>query len=95
MAVAAVWVAGDLMLMPRNMQVSRQAALVLIGVYQAEVSPRLRSRVVCRFTPSCSEYARQCFLHMRTLSATSVTLDRLSRCNEATQPGTPDPAPTD
>ena len=87
-------VVADVALLPRDFQVSRRAAIELIELYQAEVSPRIRSRVVCRFTPSCSEYARQCFIEMPFLFALSATIARLQRCNENSPAGSFDPAPT-
>ncbi len=35
----------------------------------------------CRFTPTCSEYARQCFTHMPLSKAFLKSLWRILRCN--------------
>ena len=95
--VAAILVIASLVtdvgVLPRDWQTSRRVAIELIEVYQARVSPLIRSRVVCRFTPSCSEYARECFVKMTFLPALWATIDRLSRCNERTPMGSLDPAP--
>ena len=87
------YLTADLAFLPRDLQLSRRAAIAMITLYQAEVSPLIRSRVVCRFTPSCSEYARQCFIEMSFLPALSTTLGRLSRCNNNIPLGSVDPVP--
>lgn len=83
----------DVAILPRDWQTSRRVAIDLIELYQARVSPLIRSRVVCRFSPSCSEYARECFVKLPFLPALSATVDRLSRCNESTPMGSLDPVP--
>lgn len=35
----------------------------------------------CLYTPSCSEFSRQCFEEYGLLKAGFLTLDRLSRCS--------------
>lgn len=35
----------------------------------------------CRFTPSCSEYAKECFKRFNTPYATFLSLKRILKCN--------------
>lgn len=60
----------------------------LISIYQKCISPFLGNR--CRFHPSCSEYAKETFLHHSFFKAIYLTLWRLCRCNPL-HPGGVDP----
>gem|GEM_PF-3399236 len=40
-----------------------------------------RSYGVCKFEPSCSEYARLCFKRLNFFKACRLTLNRLRRCD--------------
>lgn len=53
------------------------AAAVL--AYKRFVSPLLPP--ACRFTPTCSEYAREALLTYGFLKGTALSLRRLSRCH--------------
>jgi putative membrane protein insertion efficiency factor len=59
------------------------AALGLISVYRAVVSPFLVSfaGTSCRFVPSCSEYARQAILRHGVRRGGWLAVKRLSRCH--------------
>jgi len=64
-------------------------ALFLIGVYQAARVGRVSP---CRFTPTCSEYAKQAVSHHGARRGISLSVRRLGRC----RPGGPsgfDPVP--
>ena len=52
--------------------------LRIISLYQVFLSPLLGTR--CRFYPSCSEYARQCFLHYPIHKALLKSCFRILRC---------------
>src|SRR5205085_6799942 len=65
-------------------------AVAAIRVYQSEISaPR---RPVCRFTPSCSEYAAQAVQRHGTLRGSMLAARRLLRCRPGAPRGT-DPVP--
>lgn len=55
------------------------AALKLIAAYQLFLSPFFGGG--CRFTPTCSEYARRVFLENSAPVALFLTLRRLARCH--------------
>ena len=73
-------------------QLSVRAADILIGAYQATVSPLLsRAGVHCRFEPTCSEYTRAT-IRSEGLAAGSLRgMARLVRCGPWTPAGTVDP----
>lgn len=52
---------------------------ILIRVYQAVISPLLPS--VCRFKPSCSEYALEAVQKYGALKGSYMALRRLLRCH--------------
>ena len=83
--------AFDLARVPEK-QLSARGADVLIGAYQATVSPLFEAAGArCRFVPSCSEYARAT-IRDRGLAAGGLrTLARLARCGPWTPSGTVDP----
>lgn len=51
----------------------------LIRVYQKVLSP-LKGRPTCRFTPTCSEYARQAFLKRGFFVGLLLSIGRIFRC---------------
>lgn len=67
--------------------------LALLGVlrlYQVLLSPFFRGS--CRFTPSCSEYARQAIERHGVRRGLSLSVRRLSRCHPLGAHGV-DPVP--
>ncbi len=62
----------------------------LLGAYKVVVSPILPP--ACRFTPTCSVYAREAVLKHGALRGTILALRRLARC-QPVPPGGPDPVP--
>ncbi len=64
-------------------------AVGMIRVYQRAISPWLPGR--CRFYPSCSEYAVQCFTHYSFPRAMFKSAYRILRCNPLSE-GYFDPA---
>lgn len=68
-----------------------RAALATIGGYQAHVSPHLRGRVVCRFTPTCSHYGYESIRKHGLVVGGAKTAWRITRCGPWTKMGTVDP----
>jgi len=64
----------------RRLAVALLSAPVL--VYRHLVSPLLPS--VCRFQPSCSQYALEALRRHGPVHGTALTLKRLSRCHPIT-----------
>lgn len=58
---------------------ARQLALLCIGFYRLCLSPFFGNG--CRFSPTCSDYARQVFTTHSAPAALFLTLRRLSRCH--------------
>ena len=50
----------------------------LLGVYKRRISPLLPPS--CRFTPTCSEYARLALLKHGLVRGSALTAGRLLRC---------------
>ena len=57
----------------------KTAALFLIRVYKATLSPLLGTR--CRFYPSCSEYTYEAIVKYGVLKGTALGVRRLLRCH--------------
>jgi uncharacterized protein len=68
----------------------RKLAVRLIEWYQREISPHRVHR--CRYTPSCSEYGKQCYLKFNFFKASWLTFWRIMRCNPLFKGGY-DPVP--
>jgi len=64
-------------------------ALLAIALYQ-QISAFFPAH--CRYTPTCSEYARQAFLQYPVLKAAKLTALRIMRCNPFAK-GVVDPLP--
>lgn len=69
--------------------VNTPVVLVLKG-YKRFVSPMLPP--ACRFSPTCSEYSRECFENLGFFRSIWLTIRRLGRCHPF-HPGGFDPAP--
>jgi putative membrane protein insertion efficiency factor len=63
---------------------------VLIGIYRTVFTNHLGGN--CRFEPSCSHYALECFHKYSFLRACHLTLKRLSKCHPLGSSGF-DPVP--
>lgn len=68
----------------------RQFLIRLIGLYQYLLSPLLPP--TCRFTPSCSQYAREAICKHGVWCGVWLSVKRVIRCNPW-NPGGYDPAP--
>ena len=62
----------------------------LIEKYQQGISPTNPPR--CRFTPTCSQYAKECYQKFNFFKASFLTTKRLLKCNPLFKPGY-DPVP--
>lgn len=69
---------------------ARFLALSLIRFYQLLLSPFFRGS--CRFTPSCSDYAREAIERHGVIRGLSLSVRRLSRCHPLGAHGV-DPVP--
>lgn len=58
----------------------KKAALYLIKIYQIIISPLTGGRAVCRFTPTCSEYAKQAITKHGLSRGLWLGIKRMSRC---------------
>lgn len=56
-------------------------ALKLIWFYQHVISKYILTHPHCRFTPTCSEYARQAFIKYGFFKALFLTIRRVSKCH--------------
>ncbi|HOD52948.1 MAG TPA: membrane protein insertion efficiency factor YidD [Candidatus Cloacimonadota bacterium] len=63
---------------------------VIIRFYQKIISPVIPPS--CRFTPTCSEYARQAFMKYPLHKALFLSLKRILKCHPF-HPGGHDPLP--
>ncbi|MEK6797002.1 MAG: membrane protein insertion efficiency factor YidD [Spirochaetota bacterium] len=57
----------------------RHIFIFFITLYQKIISPHLPPS--CRYTPSCSEYAREAFLRHGAVRGCALTFLRLMRCH--------------
>jgi len=64
--------------------------LRIIKIYQYVISPLMAP--TCRFTPSCSQYAKEVIVKHGALRGGWLSLKRVLRCNPW-HPGGYDPAP--
>lgn len=62
-----------------------------VRAYQAHGRPILAGQVVCRYSPTCSEYSIAAVQRHGLARGLSMTVDRLTRCGGAITPGTADP----
>ncbi|MCR5009866.1 MAG: membrane protein insertion efficiency factor YidD [Clostridia bacterium] len=68
----------------------KHVLLFLIGIYRGYISPRFPG--VCRFNPTCSEYAMQAIQKYGALKGTWLAIKRILRCHPG-NPGGYDPVP--
>ncbi len=74
-------------------QRTARAYVGAVHLYQRAGRPVLRGRVVCRFTPSCSDYSIEAVERHGIRRGLVLTVKRLAACNHGTAPGTYDPVP--
>jgi putative membrane protein insertion efficiency factor len=75
---------------PHGRGFAARGALFVIDEYRAHISPRLRGRVTCRFTPTCSAYGRQAIAKYGFGKGAAKTAWRIARCGPWTAAGTKD-----
>ena len=75
---------------PRGHGLAARGAIFVIDEYRAHISPRLRGRVNCRFTPTCSAYGREAIRKHGFAKGTAKTAWRIARCGPWTKNGTRD-----
>ena len=84
----ATLLAADLSRPPAR-QLTSRAAISAIQWYQSSVSPRLGGQ--CRFTPTCSVYAKTVIGRHGALRGGWMAARRIARCGPWTKAGTKDP----
>ncbi len=84
--------AGD-SLRPADRQASVRVYVGLVEFYQADLSPRLRSYITCRYEPTCSEYSKQAVERFGILEGLALSWRRLNSCQRTVPLGTQDPVP--
>ncbi len=89
-AILVIAVAAD-SLRPPEQQVSARAYVGLVGIYQSDISPGLRSYVRCRYRPTCSEYSGQAVIRYGLLPGLWMSIGRTLSCRPSVASGTPDP----
>ena len=67
-----------------------KGAIKLIEIYQRGISPY--STPKCRFVPTCSQYAKECYQKFNFVYASLLTTKRLLKCNRLFKGGY-DPVP--
>lgn len=70
----------------------RQSLLVVFDIGMMVIRPFLGPRGVCRFTPTCSQYARQAILQHGVFKGVYLAVIRISKCHPL-HPGGYDPVP--
>jgi putative membrane protein insertion efficiency factor len=85
--------AGDALNSPAR-QWSGRAAAETVDLYRATVSPFFaRTHLVrCRFSPTCSAYAREALLRHGFFPGAAMSAWRIARCNPLSRGGA-DPVP--
>lgn len=92
-AIALVLVAITLsheVVVPREREWSTRAMVFAIEQYRHHVSPHLKGRIVCRFTPTCSAYGLASVKKHGALRGGWRAVTRIARCNPMTPAGTVD-----
>lgn len=71
-------------------KISKKVALLLVRFYQVCISPLFGA--CCRYTPTCSEYARIAIERFGAVKGMRLALKRLMRCRPGSDYGY-DPVP--
>lgn len=77
--------------MEENKTASARISITLIRGYQFLISPLLGPR--CRYSPSCSEYAKQAIATYGLIAGTWIACKRLLRCHPLSKSSGWDPVP--
>jgi putative membrane protein insertion efficiency factor len=62
----------------------RKIAIKLIEWYQRDISPHSNHK--CRYLPTCSQYAKECYLRFNFFKASFLTAKRILKCNPLFKP---------
>jgi putative component of membrane protein insertase Oxa1/YidC/SpoIIIJ protein YidD len=89
---ALLLVVVDAMRAPRD-QVSVRVFHRAVATYRAVARPFVSRFVVCRYRPSCSQYAEQAVAVHGIARGLALSVRRLASCTRAVRPGTFDPVP--
>ncbi len=65
----------------------KEKSLKFIEHYQKELSPRKPAYCKCKYSPSCSEYARQAIEKHGAYKGWALSIWRLLRCNPFSKGG--------
>lgn len=74
----------------------KKLVVFVIKIYQMTVSPILLALFghACRFTPTCSEYAKGAIIAFGVKKGMSMSLKRVSKCHPFYHGASFDPVPT-
>ena len=61
--------------------ICKRIALIFLGVFGLLVRPLLGPKGVCRFTPTCSQYAKEAINKYGVLKGGWLAIVRLSKCH--------------
>ncbi len=81
------------LIVSENTLLTGASSFLLKGIehYQREISPQLKKNLgkerLCKYDPSCSEYARQAIEHHGAVAGVVMATTRLTRCNLWSQGG--------
>lgn len=62
----------------------KKLVLRLINWYQTKISPH--TNPTCRHTPTCSTYAKECFIRFNFAKASFLSIKRFLTCNPLFKP---------
>lgn len=78
---------------PPDAQLSAAGYMAAVKVYQGVGRPIVRRFVVCRYTPSCSDYSLQAVAKHGFIRGLRLTVSRVLSCTGKVPLGTVDPVP--
>jgi len=67
------------------MRILNNAAINLVRIYQLALSPFVGMQ--CKYVPSCSQYACDCFNHYGFVKSFGLVVWRILRCNPLSRGG--------
>ena len=78
--------------MQKISRLARNLLLLLLNLFMLLVRPFLGPRGVCRFSPTCSQYAKRAIMKHGALKGGYLALKRVLKCHPW-HPGGYDPVP--
>jgi len=70
---------------------TKEFLLSQIGNYQINISPKIKERLnidrLCKYEPSCSEYAKEAIEENGSFKGSLIAMERLARCNPFSKGG--------